>query len=164
MIESIKKRIINYVFNISRQPVLLHELLEANKLFNEGMHLDGKKLGFRLRMGRAYLVFVLLAHVVIIPAAGITHVFFMKADCHASIVVAILFTGLVFASFGLFKEWLSDEIAKKRIKTAWELHFPHFPYEEYQEEVSRIYDEALSKDIGKKDMQRFIVDKLVSTE
>lgn len=163
MLTVLKEKILNYVFNISKQPVLFHELLEANKLFNEGMHLDGKKLGFRLKIGRTYLVFILLAHLVIIPGALITHSIFVKADCHTSIVVAVLFTALLFASFGIFKEWLSDEIARKRITTAWQLHFPHFPYEEYQEEVCRFYAQAKEQDVGKHDLQRFILDKLVST-
>ncbi len=161
MFEKLRNFIVNYVFKVSQQPVLLHELLQANKLFNEGMHLDGKKLGFRLNMGRAYLVFVLLIHVLIIPLALILHTFFIHMDCHASIIFAIFFTGIVFASFGIFKEWLSDQIALNKITTAWKLHFPHFPYKDYQDKVCKIYAQALVEDIQKKDLQRYILDRLI---
>jgi hypothetical protein len=40
MIAKIKQFIISYVYVISNQPVKLTELLMANELFNEGMHLD----------------------------------------------------------------------------------------------------------------------------
>ena len=46
MIQKIKDKIIDYTYVISNQPVKLQELLSANSLLNEGMHLDGKKLGF----------------------------------------------------------------------------------------------------------------------
>ncbi len=164
MLETIKNKIITYVFKISNKPVLFHELLQANKLFNEGMHLDGKKLGFRLRIGRAYLVFVLLTHIFIIPAALIAHKIFAMADCHVSILVAIFFTGMIFASFGMFREWLSDEIALNRITTAWKIHFPHFPYEEYGDKVDEIYNDALVQDIQKKELQRYILDRLIEVD
>jgi len=66
MFEKINENVISYIYNISKQPVKLHELLEANALFNEGMKLDGTRLGFRLRTGRAYVVFIFLIHIVII--------------------------------------------------------------------------------------------------
>lgn len=156
-----KDKIISYIFNISKQPVLFHQLLHANKLYNEGMHLDGKKLGFRLKMGRAYLVFLIVAHLFIIPAAIVLHSFFAILDCHASIISAIIFTAVVFICFGLFKEWLEDEIAKKRIIEAWSVHFPLFSYEEYNEKVCKIYEEALLQDIQKKDLEQFVLDKLI---
>lgn len=161
MFEKLKDWIVAYVFKVSHQPVLLHELLQANKLFNEGMHLDGKKLGFRLNMGRAYLVFVLLIHVFILPMAYIMHNFFIHLDCHASIIFAIFFTGVIFASFGIFREWLSDQIALRKITVAWKLHFPHFPYKEYQEKICKIYAQSIVEDVQKKDLQRYILDKLI---
>lgn len=161
MWEKLRNSIVKYVFKVSHQPVLLHELLQANKLYNEGMHLDGKKLGFRLNMGRAYLVFVLLIHILIIPLAYISHNFFIHLDCHASIIFAIFFTGIVFASFGIFREWLSDQIALNKITTAWKLHFPHFPYADFQDKVCKIYAQALLDDVQKKDLQRYILDRLI---
>ena len=73
MLENLKENIISYIYNISKQPVKLNQLLYANLLFNEGMKLDGTKLGFRLRLGRAYIVFLILAHFIIVPISLITH-------------------------------------------------------------------------------------------
>lgn len=156
-----KQKVINYIFNISKQPVLFHQLLQANKLFNDGMHLDGKRLGFRMRMGRAYAVFLILAHLFIIPGSLILHTLFMNLDCHASIIAAVVFTAFIFICFGLFKEWLEDEIARTRIREAWAAHFPLFSYEEYNKKVSEIYDEAILLDIQKKDLEQFVLDKLI---
>lgn len=156
-----KEKIINYVFNISNQPVLFHQLLQANKLYNDGLHLDGKKLGFRLKMGRAYIVFFVLIHLFIIPASLILHGLFAKLDCHASIVLTVIFTAVVFICFGLFKEWLEDEVARRRIREAWSIHFPLFTHKEYSKKVSEIYDEALLLDVQKKDLEQFVLDKLI---
>ncbi len=161
MFRTIKEKILKYVFKISSQPVLFSELMIANKQFNDGMHLKGINLGFRLKLGRTYVVFLLLAHLFIIPIAAIVHTLFATADCHLSIITAILFTMLLFAFFGMFKEWLFDEISQQRITVAWKLHFPHFPYSEYKSTVADIYSEALEQDIKKKDLERFILDKLV---
>ena len=65
MFENFKLKIISYIYNISKQPVKLDKLLEANLLFAEGMKLDGTKLGFRLRLGRAYIVFLTIANIII---------------------------------------------------------------------------------------------------
>jgi hypothetical protein len=164
MLETLRDKIVSYVFKVSNKPVLFHELLQANKLYNEGIHLDGKKLGFRLRMGRAYLVFVLLTHLFIIPAALIAHNIFAKVDCHVSILIAIFFTGMLFASFGIFREWLNDQIALNKITTAWKIHFPHFPYLEYGQKVDEIYNDAIVKDIQKKELQRYILDRLIEVD
>ena len=48
MFGKIKKLILDTVFKISPQPVLFSELMIANKQFNEGMHLKGINLGYRL--------------------------------------------------------------------------------------------------------------------
>lgn len=156
-----KKKIINYIFNISKQPVLFHQLLHANKLFNDGMHLDGKRLGFRMRMGRAYAVFLGMIHLFIIPASVILHSLFAKLDCHASIIISMVFTAVIFICFGLFKEWLEDEIARTRIVEAWAVHFPLFSYAEYNKKVSEIYEEAMLLDIQKKELEQFVLDKLI---
>ena len=80
MFETLKLKIISYIYNLSKQPVKLDKLLEANLLFNEGMKLDGTKLGFRLKLGRAYAVFLLLAHIIILPIALILHELFAILD------------------------------------------------------------------------------------
>ena len=160
MIKSLKNKIIDYTYAISNQPVKLQELLSANSLLLDGMHLDGKKLGFRLKLGRAYIVFIILANIVMLPFALLTHEIFKIADCHISILLTLFVTGIVFASFGLFKDWLSDEVALKRIKMMWKLHFPLFPYEEYSKKVDDIYKKSLEQNISKTELQRFIMDEL----
>jgi len=160
MIDSIKDYIINYTYVISNQPVKLHELLSANSLLNEGMHLDGKKLGFRLKLGRAYLVFLVLINIVMLPITLITHEIFKFADCHISILITLFVTGLIFASFGLFKDCLSDEVALRRIKMMWNLHFPLFAYDEYNKKVDEIYKRSIANNISKTELERYIMDEL----
>jgi len=162
MFEKQKENIITYIYNISKQPVKLNELLEATLLFNEGMKLDGTRLGFRLRIGRAYVVFILLIHIILIPLAFIAHELFAILDCHASIIVAIIFTSFLFGIFNYFKEWTRDAVTKERIKQMWTLHFPHFPYEEFNIEVSNIYEKAKDDDIKHVDLERYILDNLSS--
>ncbi len=162
MIEKIRVKIINYIYKVSKQPVKLDKLLDANLLFNEGMKLDGTKLGFRLRIGKAYIVFLLLAHIVIIPLAYVLHELFAVLDCHASIVLAVFFTATLFGVFSFFKDWTRDCVSKQRIKQMWSLHFPHFPYDEFNKEVSTIYEQALKEEIKHADLERYILDKLSS--
>lgn len=160
MYQKLKQLIISYIYVVSNQPVKLQEFLSANRSFNEGMHLDGKKLGFRLKRGRAYIVFLILIHIFLLPIAFITHELFKLTDCHVSILLAILITGIIFASFGLFKDWISDEVAKKRIAMMWKLHFPLFSYEEYNTQVSEIYIKSIEENIKKQDLERYILNKL----
>ena len=40
--------------------MLLKDLLVANRQHNEGMHVDPAKLGFRIRLTRAYFVYILI--------------------------------------------------------------------------------------------------------
>lgn len=162
MFESLKLKIISYIYKISKQPIKLDKLLEANMLFNEGMRLDGTNLGFRLKVGRAYIVFLLLAHIVILPLAYTLHKLFEKIDCHAAILITIFFTAFLFGLFSIFKEWTRDSVTKKRIKQMWSLHFPHFPFEEFSGEVADIYDQALKEEIKHTDLERYILDKLSS--
>lgn len=162
MFENLKLKIINYIYTISKQPVKLDKLLDANMLFHEGMKLDGTKLGFRLKVGRAYIVFLLLAHIAILPLAYTLHKMFEKIDCHAAILITIFFTAFLFGLFNFFKEWTRDCVTKQRIKQMWSLHFPHFPFDEFSGEVARIYDHALKEEIKHSDLERYILDKLSS--
>ena len=162
MFEKIKKSIISYIYNISKQPVKLSELLEANALFNEGMNLDGTRLGFRLKTGKAYFLFIVLIHIIIIPLSFLAHKLFAMLDCHASIIVAVIFTAFVFGMFSVFKDWTRDAVTKERIKNMWALHFPHFPYEEFNKEVSSIYEKAKVDEIKHVDLERYILDNLSS--
>jgi hypothetical protein len=56
--KTIKDKILEYVYIISKQPILLKDLLVANRQHNEGMHVDPAKLGFRIRLIRAYIVYI----------------------------------------------------------------------------------------------------------
>jgi hypothetical protein len=75
--------------------------------------------------------------------------------------MAVLFTAILFAFMGMFKEWLYDEISLKRIQDAWLLHFPHFEYTNNKDIIGKIYNDTISQDIPKKDIERFILDRLV---
>ena len=160
MIKKIKEFIIQYVYIISRQPVKLQDLLIANRSYNEGLHLDGRWLGFRLKLGRAYLVFLLLVNFVLLPVALIGHSIFALADCHISIFIVIIVTGLIFASFNLFKDWLTDAVALMRIKMMWSLHFPLFEYDEYNKEINDIYIQSIVQNVKKQDLEKYILDKI----
>jgi hypothetical protein len=162
MFEKLKEKIISYIYNISKQPVKLSELLEANTLFNEGMKLDGTRLGFRLKTGRAYLVFMVLIQIILIPMSFILHELFAKLDCHASIIVAVIATAFLFGIFNVFKDWTRDTVTRERIKQMWMIHFPHFPYTEFNTEVSDIYERSKDDDIKNVDLERYILDNLSS--
>ena len=164
MFDKLKNIIINYVFKISLQPVLFSELLLANKLFNSGMHLKGVHLGFRLRLGRAYFVFLIFSNIFILPILFFVHELFAVVDCHISILIAVVFTATLFIFMGIFKEWLYDEISIRRIKYAWKLHFPLFSYEKYNTKVVDIYIDSQRLDIEKKDLEKFTLDKLIKSK
>jgi len=159
-LENIKEKILLYIYNISNQPVKLDRLLQANLLYQEGMKLDGSKLGFRIRLARAYLIFFLLIHIVIIPIALIFHNVIKNLDCHIAILLAIIFTSFLFGLFSIFKQNSADMISQLRIKQVWKLHFPHFPYEQYNNEIAKIYSQALKEDIKISDLERYILDNL----
>lgn len=160
MISKIKQIIISYIYIISNQPVKLQELLSANQLHIEGIHLDGDKLGFRLKLGRAYLVFLIIVNIILLPISLGGHIVFRMADCHLSIFIAIFATGIIFASFGIFRDWLTDEVAKTRIKKMWILHFPLFKYEEYSLEINQIYIKSIEENITRQNLERFILKNL----
>ena len=162
MFTQLKEKIISYIYNISKQPVKFATLLEANQLFNEGMKLDGTILGFRLKIGRAYIVFLILANIIIVPIAFILHKLFVILDCHASILLAVFFTALLFGIFSFFKEWTRDAVTQQRIKQAWALQFPFFAYDEYNEQINDIYEDAQKEDIHKTDLEQYILDKLAN--
>jgi len=42
----------------------------------------------------------------------------------------------------------------------WSLHFPHFPYEEFNNEVSSIYHKSREQEIKQVDLERYILDNL----
>ncbi len=160
MIQKFKNLIVNYTYVISKQPVKLQELLSANSSMQEGIHLDGTKLGFRLKLGRAYVIFLILINIIMLPLTFATHEVFQSGDCHVSILITLFVTGAIFASFGLFRDWLCDEVAIKRIQIMWNIHFPHFSYKDYNVKVNNIYKESLKQNISKNELERYIMDEL----
>ena len=63
----------------------------------------------------------------------------------------------------MFKEYLIDKVALKIIKKGWENHFPHFDYDLHAKEVAKIYSEALEKEVPNKNLQLYILDRLVES-
>lgn len=155
--------ILPFTFRVSDEPMLYRELLLANKLFDDGMKLEGKIPGMRIRVGRAVLVFAILFHlIIIVPATAIFHAPIAKLDCHVAIIASVIFTGFFFSMYFIFKEWLIDRMARSRIKAAWKNHFPHFDYKAHHKEVTAIYSKAIEDEIPNKELQLHILNKLVA--
>ena len=55
-------------------------------------------------------------------------------------------------------------MALKRIQAAWSLHFPHFSYKEHHAEVTEIYTEAVKKEIPRKELELFVLNRLISKD
>lgn len=159
---TLKEKALNYAFIVSKQPVLYRDLLRANALYNEGMHIDPAVLNFRINLGNSYLLYTLLCAIVLIPLIFATHTIFVNIDLHISILGAIFTTSCVFLGFQIFQDWLRASITLKLIKRAWHMHFPHFPYEKYNQKVEALYGEILKNEIPKKDWERYILDRLVN--
>lgn len=158
---TIKDKILEYVYILSRQPLLLRDLLEANRQYNEGMHVDPAKLGFRLKLARAYFVYIMIVLLILIPITVLTHKPLAKIDSHISILGAMVITAAIFIGFNFFKSKLRDEITLKQIKKSWALRFPYFSYNEYNKKVDEIYEKAMKEEVSKKDLEKYILDNLV---
>jgi len=72
----------------------------------------------------------------------------------------MVFTAFLFGIFSCFKDWTRDSVTRERLKQMWSLHFPHFPYDEFNVEVSAIYEKAKDNDIKQVDLERYILDNL----
>lgn len=155
-----KQKIIDYTFNFSKQPILFRDLLLANNLVNEGIQVSPSKLGFRLRLLRAYIVYIVLISIIALPLSAISHGIFVNIDSHASIVASVFFTAVVFIMFNFFRDWLVDQVTISLIKKSWKIHFPYFEYDEYKEKVAKLYDLAIKEEIPKKDLEKYILDNL----
>jgi len=154
-------KIIPYVFKVSEQPMLFKELMHANMIYNDGMNLEYNMKGFRIRLGRMYTVYFALVLLVATPLSFIFHTQLAKIDCHALIILSIVFTILLFSSFTIFKSGLVEQVSIKLIKRAWKNHFPHFDYVKNSQKVSTIYANALESGIKNKDLQHHIITKMV---
>ena len=156
-----EKKIIPYIFTLNDSPMLLKDLLKTNKMYQEGLKLEGNIPGFRMSTGKSYIVFIGLWHLFLIPSSIIFHALLAKIDCHLLIIMAVLFTSMFFATYALFKEYLIDHVAIKILRDAWSNHFPHFDYDLHAKEVAKIYAEAIEKEIPHKSLQLYIIDRLI---
>ena len=160
--KNIKNTLLEYIYIISKQPILLKDLLVANRQHNEGMHVDPAKLGFRIRLVRAYIVYIGIVLAVIIPISLLTHKPLAKIDAHISILGSMIITAVIFIGFNFFRDRLRDTITKELIKRSWKLHFPFFSYEEYSSKIDEIFGKAMKYEVSKRDLEKYILDKLTT--
>lgn len=158
--KTIKDKILNYIYIISKQPILLRDLLLANRQYKEGMHVDPAKLGFRLKLTRAYIVYTGLILGILIPVSGLTHKPLANIDSHISIIGAVIITASIFIGFNFFRAKMRDLITIELIKKSWKLHFPYFSYEEYSEKIEEIFERSLKEEISKRELEKYILDNL----
>ena len=158
--KTIKNRVLEYVYTISKQPILLKDLLVANRQHSDGMHVDPAKLGFRIRLVRAYIVYIGLVIAIIIPISLLTHKPLAKIDPHISIIGAMIITAAIFIGFNFFRDRVRDSITKELLKRSWRLRFPYFSYEEYSSKVDVIFEKAMKEEIPKRDLEKYILDNL----
>ena len=156
--------IIPYVFTRSEEPLLFRELLKANKMYDDGLNLEGKIPGTRIKIARNIYVFLVLWNIVLLPFSLIFHKELAKIDCHLLIILSVLGTGLFFATYSIFKSWMIDRVALKTIKEAWHNHYPHFSYEKHHKQVSRLYGKALDKELPNKEIQLYILDHMIEED
>ncbi|NOX14613.1 MAG: hypothetical protein GXP61_00975 [Epsilonproteobacteria bacterium] len=164
----LKDKILKFVFKTSSQPIRFKDLLVANAYHNEGMHVDPEKLGFRMIIKNAYIVYAIVCTFILIPLLAITHKLFENIDFHASIISTAVITSAFFIGFQYFHacikdkmaKSIKDKMAKSRIKEAWNIHFPYFSYEKYSKKVEDIFNETMKKEIKKNDLQPFVMGKL----
>ena len=158
--KTIKNKILEYVYTISKQPILLKDLLVANRQHSDGMHVDPAKLGFRIRLVRAYIVYIGLVLAVVVPISLLTHKPLAKIDAHISIIGAMIITAAIFIGFNFFRDRMRDSITKELIKRSRKLHFPYFSYEEYSEKIEEIFEKSIKEEISKRDLEKYIKDNL----
>ena len=158
--KTIKNKILEYVYTISKQPILLKDLLVANRQHSDGMHVDPAKLGFRIRLIRAYIVYIGIVLAIIVPISLLTHKPLAKVDPHISILGAMVITAVIFIGFNFFRDKMRDTMTKELIIRSWKLHFPFFTYEEYSEKIDEIFEKAMREEISKRDLEKYILENL----
>lgn len=60
LVRNLEEKAINYIFTISKRPVLYRDLLRANASFNEGMLVDPSILNFRVDIAKSYFLYTLV--------------------------------------------------------------------------------------------------------
>ena len=160
--KTIKSKILEYIYTVSKQPILLKDLLVANRQYNAGMHVDPAKLGFRLNLMRAYMVYIAIVLAILVPISLLTHKPLAKIDPHISILGAMIITAAIFIGFNFFRDKMRDIMTKELIKKSWKLHFPFFSYEDYSIKIDVIFDNSIKDEISKRDLEKYILDKLTT--
>ena len=110
--KTIKSKILEYIYTVSKQPILLKDLLVANRQYKEGMHVDPAKLGFRLNLMRAYMVYIAIVLAILVPISLLTHKPLAKIDPHISILGAMIITAAIFIGFNFFRDKMRDIMTK----------------------------------------------------
>ncbi|MRJ02535.1 MAG: hypothetical protein GXO19_01130 [Epsilonproteobacteria bacterium] len=163
MWEKFLDKIIDYLFDLPKYPMRFRELMEANRVYLD--HLDIKQIpGIRYCRLKLYFIYFIIWNLILIPLSLLFHSFLSQMDCHVAIVLAIIFTLLFFGTYKIFEERLKERAALRVIKEAWHNYLPHFPYERYREKVAQIYKEAIDRDIPKKKIEQFIIDRIVESK
>jgi len=161
ILDFIDTTLIPYVFIVSKAPILFHDLLDANRQLQENILPAPGLLGFKPHTKNIFISFLFFVHIFFIfPALGILHELFVKTDCHLSIIAAVVFTGLFFIGYSIYREFLTERIAKKRVIEGWSLHFPHFSYDEYGKKVADIYNEAIKKKVSRGELEFFVMSRI----
>lgn len=158
--KTIKNAILEYVYTISKQPVLLKDLLVANRQQNDGMLVDPAKLGFRIKLIRAYNVYMGIVLLILIPISLLVHKEMESLNPHISIIASMFMTAAIFIGFNFFRDKMRDTMTKELIKRAWKLHFPFFTYEEYSEKIDQIFEQSIKDEVSKRDLEKYILDHL----
>jgi len=157
----VDKKLLPFVFVVSKNPVLFHDLLDANRQLKDNMTPNSGVLGYKIHTKNMFIAFLFLVHIAFIfPAITILHEVFAKMNCHLSIISAVVFTGLFFVSYSIFKEYLIERISIKRVQGAWSLHFPAFDYETYGKKVADIYNDAIKKKVPRGELEYFVMSNL----
>ncbi len=150
-----------FVFRVSDQPLRLKELLELNRSHKLGLKLEGRIPGVRLSIGKMILAFLTIWNIILLPISFLFHKELAQIDCHLLIFLAIIFTGMFFGTYMMFKEWLIERVARQRVEIAWKNHFPHFAYKTYADRVSDLYMKAIEEDVKSKEMYMFLLNNLI---
>ena len=95
----IKYRLLPFLFISSRHLLRFDELLEANLYHEDGLLVDPRKLGLRLKLTKAYITYLFLINIAILPILGIFHNNLIGLNCHVSILLVMVITWLFFALF-----------------------------------------------------------------
>ncbi|HJE03328.1 hypothetical protein AAX26_00196 [Aliarcobacter thereius] len=158
--KSILTMILDFVYSKSKQPVLLKDLLVASIQHSNGLEADSTRLGFRLKLTRAYFVYIALVLSFLVPLSLLTHKPLANIDPHISILGAMIITALIFMGFNYFIDFLKTSMTKQSIQKAWSLHFPYFSYKEYSSKINSIFQQALKEEVPKRDLQKYILDRV----